>query len=52
MRESQKWAQEKLGQANVIFEPNQKPWSAQLINFLVWVLECALIWLLAGWLLP
>jgi hypothetical protein len=52
MAESTEWAQERLGQANLIFEPHEKPWPAQFINFLVWVLECALIWLLAGWLLP
>ena len=52
MAESKNLAQDKLARANLIFEPSEKPWRAQLINFLVWVLECALIWILAGRLLP
>lgn len=52
MSESRQWALDKLRQANAIFEPADKSWRAQLGDFLVWALECALIWLLAGWLLP
>lgn len=52
MTDSGQWAQERLKQANLIFEPGEKPWGVQLGDFLLWTLEIALIWLLAGWLRP
>ncbi|MBI4797255.1 MAG: hypothetical protein HY794_00640 [Desulfarculus sp.] len=52
MSEGGEWAQERLKQANLIFEPGEKSWLAQVGNFLLWTLEVALVWLLAGWLRP
>ena len=47
--DSRQWALEKLQRANRIFEPDEKPWWAQLGNFLFWALQCALLWELAHW---
>jgi hypothetical protein len=44
---SQQWAQEKLGQANTIFEPDEVPWHIQLCDLIVWALEVGLICYLA-----
>ncbi len=52
MPDSKQWALDKLTQANTIFEPGDKTWWDQLANFLVWALECLLVWYLASHLLP
>ena len=52
MPDSAQWAQEKLKQANLISEPGDHSLGWQMGLFMLWTLEIALIWLLAGWLRP
>ena len=39
-------ALERLEKANRIYEPGQSTWRVQLVELIIWTLECGLIWLL------
>lgn len=41
MSDSKQWALEVLEEANTIFEPDEKPLGVQLLDLLIWALECA-----------
>ena len=45
--DSKQWAQEKMEEANTIFEPDQVSWRGQLRDLLIWTIEVALICYLA-----
>jgi hypothetical protein len=48
MSDSKQWALDALQTANTIYEPNERGGFIQAMDFLVWSLECCLIWYLAA----
>lgn len=43
MSNSKQWTQEKMKEANTVFEPGQTSWRGQLKDLLIWPIGVALI---------
>ncbi len=48
MSDSKQWALDEMAKVNTIYEPNERPGSRQAVDFLIWMVECAIIWLVAS----